>query len=72
MLTDTTAAMFYKVPAAIIPANYYTTTIGFFCKKELQMDKAIKFPVRFRLGSVAYTDQMEGKGTGVYHHSDKK
>jgi len=45
----------------VIPVDYYATTVGFFCKKELEMDKAIRLPLRFRLGSVAYTDKMEGK-----------
>ena len=67
----TNVAAVHNAPAAVIPANYYTTTIGFFCKKELQMDKAIKFPVGFGLGSVAYTDKMEGKGSGSYRPADK-
>jgi hypothetical protein len=45
----------------ILPANQYSKTLGFFCKKELELEKAIKLPVRFRLGSVAYTDRMENK-----------
>jgi hypothetical protein len=46
-----------------LPANQYTKMIGFFCKKELELEKALKVPVRFRLGSVAYTDKMENKNT---------
>ncbi len=44
-----------------LPANYYNTQLGFFCKKELQIQKAVKLPIVFRLGSAAYTDKMEGK-----------
>jgi len=48
-----------------IPSSFYTSTLGFFCRKELQLEKALKFPVKFRLGSVAYTDKMEGKKTAT-------
>jgi len=44
-----------------VPPTFYYNSIGFFCKKELQLEKTLKFPVKFRLGSVAYTDEMEGK-----------
>jgi hypothetical protein len=45
----------------IIPSNLYLKTIGFFCIKELEIEKALRMPLRFRLGSVAYTDRMESK-----------
>jgi hypothetical protein len=46
---------------SMLPPGFYTQTIGYFCKKEIQIEKAVKLPVRFRLGSVAYTDKMENK-----------
>jgi hypothetical protein len=46
----------------IIAPNYYTQNFGFFCKKELQLQKATKVPFVFRLGSVEMCDRMEGKG----------
>lgn len=46
-----------------IPSSYYTNSLSFFCKKELQLEKAVKFPVKMRLGNVTYTDKMEGKIT---------
>lgn len=55
----------YK-PFNLMSSNYYTSTLGFFCKKELEVEKALKFPLKVRLGSVAYTDQMEGKGSGMH------
>ncbi|HRI20496.1 MAG TPA: hypothetical protein PLA68_06060 [Panacibacter sp.] len=48
-------------PLSIVPSNYYSSKLGFFCKKELQLQKLAKFPVKFRLGTVEYCDKMEGK-----------
>jgi len=50
----------------ILPANYYATNIGFFCKKELQMQKTTKIPLKFRLGSIEYTNKLEGKNA-IWH-----
>jgi hypothetical protein len=52
-------------PLNILPSNQYLRMIGFFCKKEIQFEKVIKMPVRFRLGSVAYTDRMEASPRAV-------
>lgn len=32
-----------------------------FCRMELKMEKAVNFPVKFRLGEVQYVERMEGK-----------
>jgi hypothetical protein len=50
----------------LISANYYAQNLGFFCKKELQLEKITKVPFKFRLGSVQQCDRMEGKnGTSL-------
>lgn len=50
-------------PLCVVPPNYYASNLGFFCKKELQMQKSVKMPVKFRLGTVEYCDKIEGKLT---------
>ncbi|MBI1343587.1 MAG: hypothetical protein GC171_11690 [Terrimonas sp.] len=44
-----------------LPGDYYTRSLGFFCRKEIALEKIVPVPLRFRLGSVDYTDRMEGK-----------
>ena len=44
-----------------IPADYYTQHFGFFCKKELAVEKFTKIPFRFRLGSLEQCNYYEGK-----------
>ncbi len=53
------------VPIRILAPDYYTKQLGFFCKKELQLEKATKIPFRFRLGSLDYVDRMEGKSKTI-------
>jgi len=45
----------------MISPNNYMSQIGFFCKKEIQLQDITHIPIKFRLGSVDYTDYLEGK-----------
>lgn len=72
-LPDTARASgVYNTPFTFMASNYYTNSLGFFCKKELQVEKTLKFPVKFRLGSVEYTDKMEGKGAVFLQQAGKR
>ena len=48
-------------PQHVLPQNYNAKNLPFFCRKEWQIEKATKLPIRFRLGSVADCNKLEGK-----------
>lgn len=43
-----------------IPPNYYTMQTGFFCNNEMTFEKRTKVALKIRLGSLSYTEQLEG------------
>jgi hypothetical protein len=45
----------------IQPPNIYYLQSGFFCKREWEFEKATHIPFRFRLGSLADCNALEGK-----------
>jgi len=49
------------ITAHAVPENFSICNYGFFCKKELKVEKAIKIPLRIRLGSLQQCNYYEGK-----------
>ncbi|MFK8105253.1 MAG: hypothetical protein AB8G15_22260 [Saprospiraceae bacterium] len=43
------------------PRAYCFKELALFCKIEVQLEQLSKIPVKFRLGSVDYVDQLESK-----------
>lgn len=48
-------------PAMLVAPTFYCSNLGFFCKQEIKLQKVIKFPFKFRIGSVETVDYLEGK-----------
>jgi hypothetical protein len=55
-----------KISLKVLPPNFYTNHLSFFCKKELQVQKFTAMPVYFRLGSKEYVDRLERKPNSGY------
>lgn len=56
-ITDSIRAAGFR----LLPDDYYSKNLSFFCKKELQLEKITKVPFRFRLGSLDHVNMLEGK-----------
>ncbi|RYE59142.1 MAG: hypothetical protein EOP48_01855 [Sphingobacteriales bacterium] len=41
--------------------DLYIKGFGFFCKKEMQIEKSVRLPLRFRLGSLEQCNILEQK-----------
>jgi len=62
-LSDSSKIKFnsYQLSADLkVAPNLYTSHTGFFCKKELALEKKTKMAIKFRLGSLEQTQKLEG------------
>jgi hypothetical protein len=48
-----------------LPQNFYNHSLGYFCTKEIQLQKITSLPVYIRLGSKEYVDYLEGKPNSI-------
>ena len=48
-------------PTYNIPEAWSYEELAIFCKLEVKMEKALKFPIKVRLGEVNYAEMREGK-----------
>lgn len=55
------SAITNKTYRPFLPADFYSTQLGFFCRQEIKMDKVPIIPIRFRLGSIEQCNWLEGK-----------
>jgi hypothetical protein len=46
--------------------TFSAETLPFFCKKEWQFERSTHIPLKFRLGSIDYTNMLEGKNKSYY------
>ena len=70
VIKDTTRPVFNRYTISKetkLPANYYTTTTGFFCNMERALQKQTKVAVKFRLGSLEHTQKLEGYSLSKNH-----
>ncbi len=45
----------------VLSPSFYTSRLGFFCRKEIKLEKITSVPFRFRLGSLDYVNYLEQK-----------
>jgi hypothetical protein len=60
--------LFYISPSMLIRPDFYCNNLGFICKQEIKIQKAIRLPFVFRIGSLQQVDYLEGKKNSYYYN----
>jgi hypothetical protein len=50
-----------RISIRILPQNFYSKSLGFFCTKEIQLQKLTALPLFIRLGTKDQVDYLERK-----------
>jgi hypothetical protein len=61
LLKKNYACNLYNDALFVIKSDFYLNYMGFFCRKELMIEKMTSIPFRLRLGSLEYVNRIEGK-----------
>jgi hypothetical protein len=54
-----------KISFRLLPQNFYKQNLGYFCKREVQLQKLTALPTYIRLGSKEYVDYLERKPNAI-------
>ena len=61
IVSEEKAADRFSFCRPVLSQSFYSDRLGFFCKKELQIEKITSVPFRLRLGSLEYVNYLEQK-----------
>ena len=64
-LMQSTDTIKKEISLRVLPQNFYNQNLGYFCKKEVQLQKITSLPIFIRLGSKEYVDYLEKKPNAI-------